>query len=124
DEAAALAALSLAFPDVGVARAALWARATSRRPWTPGEERVLLETYSDRLTEEVPLLRTPSSVHQRARQLGLCKDREVVVRAGRMSAEHPRAVASRFKPGLTPWNKGTHFRAGGRSAETRFKRGN
>jgi hypothetical protein len=33
-------------------------------------------------------------------------------------------VRTRFKPGLTPWNKGTHYVAGGRSAETRFKPGN
>lgn len=28
-----------------------------------------------------------------------------------------------FEKGITPWNKGTHFKAGGRSAETRFKKG-
>lgn len=29
----------------------------------------------------------------------------------------------RFEPGLKPWNKNSHFVAGGRSAETRFKPG-
>jgi hypothetical protein len=28
-----------------------------------------------------------------------------------------------FQPGIVPWNKGTAFKAGGRSAETRFKPG-
>lgn len=28
-----------------------------------------------------------------------------------------------FAPGVKPWNKGTHFTAGGRSAETRFRKG-
>lgn len=32
--------------------------------------------------------------------------------------------AGQFQPGQTPWNKGTHYVAGGRSAETRFKPGN
>jgi hypothetical protein len=32
-------------------------------------------------------------------------------------------IASRIRPGSVPWNKGTHFVAGGRSAETRFKPG-
>ncbi|NRO92861.1 HNH endonuclease [Lactobacillus helveticus] len=28
-----------------------------------------------------------------------------------------------FKKGTTPWNKGKHFKAGGRSVETQFKKG-
>jgi len=32
--------------------------------------------------------------------------------------------AHRFQKGLRPWNKDTHWTAGGRSAETRFKKGN
>ena len=28
-----------------------------------------------------------------------------------------------FKKGLVPWNKGTHYHAGGRSKETQFKKG-
>jgi hypothetical protein len=32
-------------------------------------------------------------------------------------------VASQFKPGLTPWNKGQPYDSGGRSHETRFKPG-
>lgn len=28
-----------------------------------------------------------------------------------------------FVKGMAPWNKGKHFKAGGRSAETRFKKG-
>ena len=36
---------------------------------------------------------------------------------------HPASVASQFKPGHTPWNKGQHYTAGGRSADTRYKAG-
>lgn len=36
---------------------------------------------------------------------------------------HPAMVANQFKVGHAPWNLGTHFVAGGRSAETRFKKG-
>lgn len=36
---------------------------------------------------------------------------------------HPAMLAQQFKPGHTPWNKGTHYTAGGRSADTRFKKG-
>lgn len=36
---------------------------------------------------------------------------------------HPASMASQFKPGHTPWNKGRQFEAGGRSAETRFRPG-
>lgn len=36
---------------------------------------------------------------------------------------NPNIVAHQFKPGQTPWNKGLHYQAGGRSAETRFKVG-
>ena len=32
-------------------------------------------------------------------------------------------VGTRFQKGIVPWNKGTHHVAGGRSAETRFKKG-
>jgi hypothetical protein len=36
--------------------------------------------------------------------------------------DHP-GQATQFQKGQTPWNKGTHYTAGGRSAETRFKPG-
>jgi hypothetical protein len=46
-------------------------------------------------------------------------------KSGRVSRgkQLPSMIATRFQPGLQPWNKGTHFTAGGRSAETRFKPG-
>lgn len=46
-------------------------------------------------------------------------------RAGRITSEASARMAStRFKPGQSPWNKGKHYAAGGRSPLTRFKRGN
>lgn len=48
------------------------------------------------------------------------------VSAGRIQRGRtdPRMLATQFKAGLTPWNKGTHYVAGGRCAETQFKKGN
>lgn len=33
-------------------------------------------------------------------------------------------LTGQFKKGITPWNKGKHYQAGGRCAETQFKKGN
>lgn len=37
--------------------------------------------------------------------------------------QNPASMATQFQPGAAPWNKGTHFLAGGRSVETRFQAG-
>jgi len=79
------------------------------RPWTTTEEATLRELYPTHTRSQIgaALGRSASAVQNRALKLGLKKTDNV----------------GRFGPGNPPWNKGTHWVAGGRSAETRFKPG-
>lgn len=99
------------------------------RPWTAVEIKLLKEIYPDVPAKDLAALlkRELSSVHTKAKKLGLSKsdhfkasDYSGRVQRGR---QDPRMVAHRFKPGIVPWNKGKHTFAGGRSSETRFKKG-
>lgn len=97
--------------------------------WTPVMLQLLQEWYPKYAGEvvagalEIPL----GAVYAKAAKLGLRKSAEFLASdmAGRIQRgkHHPGMIASRFKPGLVPWNKGKHVVAGGRSAETRFKPG-
>lgn len=73
------------------------------------------------------LKRSVSSVHQRADKLGLSKSEEFKEsdKSGRIQRgrSNPEMIATQFKPGLVPWNKGREYHAGGRCAETQFKKG-
>jgi hypothetical protein len=97
------------------------------RPWTFAETYALKGTYADYRTEDIAraLGRSVTQVYAKAKVLGLQKS--AAFRASDLSGrvqrgrQDPRLQATQFQPGLTPWNKGTHFVAGGRSAETRFK---
>lgn len=79
------------------------------RPWTPTEEATLRQLYPTHTRSQIGAVlgRSASAVQNRALKLGLKKTDNV----------------GRFGPGNPPWNKGTHWVAGGRSAETRFKPG-
>jgi hypothetical protein len=87
----------------------------SRGHWTKAELRTLRTLYPDTPTRSIAaaLGRTANSVGQKARLIGVSKSAEF------MASE----FSGRVKPGNVPANKGTHFVAGGRSAETRFKKG-
>lgn len=93
--------------------------------WTPQEEQVLRDRYPHESTVSLAAAmgRTPLAVYNRAYSMGLRKS------AHYMGTQRPgyldgiRGGATRFKPGQVPWNKGTHYIPGGRSAETRFKKG-
>jgi len=67
------------------------------------------------------------AVYQKAHSLGLHKTPAFLSSqsAGRIQRgkQHPSMVANRFKPGMTPWNKGKAFDSGGNSHATRFKPG-
>lgn len=97
--------------------------------WTSMEIELLRDLYPDVPTADVAALLACSArrIYNLAHILGLKKsdafnaaDFSGRIQRGRAD---PRMVATQFKPGFTPWNKGTHFKAGGRSAETRFKKG-
>lgn len=99
------------------------------KPWTEGELSTLRARYPDERAADVAraLGRTVSQVYQAAQRHGLKKSEafkaselSARIRRGKRSA----AMAStQFKKGQVPFNKGTHFHAGGRSVETQFKKG-
>lgn len=100
---------------------------TSRHVWTPGEEAALAEIYPHIPTEWIAevLGLTVQQVYAKANAMGLNKspaylDSDFACRLRR--DDHP-GQATQFRKGQTPWNKGSHYTAGGRSAETRFKPG-
>lgn len=66
-------------------------------------------------------------VYSKAFELGLKKSPAFMAAelSGRIQRgkQHPGMVANQFKPGHQTWNKGMKYVAGGRSAETRFKKG-
>lgn len=100
-----------------------------RRPWTPIELDLLRDLYPDVPCADIAALleRHPGSVYYAATSRGLQKSDEFHASdlSGRIlrGKIDPRMVAGRFKPGMTPWNTGIRYVAGGRSAETRFKPG-
>lgn len=104
-------------------------RYSPRHKWTDAEVRRLRKLYPDlpakKVAEQMAL--RVSQVYQMAARLGLKKSEEFKQSdmSGRIARgkQDPRMIASRFQPGLVPWNKGAHYVAGGRSAETRFKSG-
>ena len=100
----------------------------ARAVWTPERERLLREFYPNVGSAAIAqaLHITANQVYRKARAMGLYKSHAFLSTAasGRMQAGHQQSGKStRFQPGQIPWNRGTHFAAGGRSAETRFKPG-
>lgn len=98
-----------------------------RRYWTAAEVALLAARYADEPTAAIAadLGWDRDRVYRKASVLGLKKSAAYLARVYAEAAA--RAVEAgkmyRFTQGLTPWNKGTHFVAGGRSEETRFKKG-
>lgn len=97
------------------------------RPWTPEQLAGLRSLYPNFEADVVARVigRDKGSVHSKANQLGIKKsaafEEAYRQRQAQRARVDPRVVAGQFKQGLVPWNKGTHFVSGGRSAETRFK---
>lgn len=83
---------------------------TASRPWSAADDDALRRLYTELSASAVArhLGRTRSAVRNRITALGLRKDTN----------------GGRFLPGQQPWNKGIRYTAGGKSAQTRFKKGN
>ena len=101
----------------------------SRFVWTPAHEQSLRNLYPHHTAEIVGKVIgcPPSSIWSKAKRLGIKKSPEFLAsqHSGRIHrGRHSEAMkANQFQPGNAAWNKGTHYAAGGRSAETRFKKG-
>jgi hypothetical protein len=100
----------------------------ARRRWSGEEDAVLRAMYADRRTSELAerLGRSMSSIYVRAAVLGLTKSRAFIASeaSGRLQRADHRGRLTRFTKGHVPWTKGrTGYDAGGRSHETRFKKG-
>ena len=101
----------------------------SRFYWTDEHVNTLRQLYPDYPADIVAKVIgcAVGSVHRTAARLGIRKSD--AFKASDMSGriqrgkQHPAMVASQFKKGLTPWNKGANYMPGGRSVETRFKKG-
>lgn len=98
-----------------------------RRPWSDVELELLTRNYADSRTEDIATVlgRTLQCVYVKAAALGLKKSEAYLAspNACRLRRGGGVGMANRWRKGQTPWNKGTHYVAGGRSAETRFKPG-
>ncbi len=102
--------------------------ARRRIPFGPEEDARLRELFPVNATREVAALlgRTESAVSQRANRIGVGKCPEyLATKAFRFNGSEPQSVASRFKPGQAPPNKGLRRPgyAPGRMAETQFHKG-
>lgn len=95
--------------------------------WQPWQEDFLRQNYANALTVDLAkvLGMAVKRVLAKANAMGLHKSVELIAETARQRTLQPGhgSHATRIKPGQQPWNKGTHYVAGGRSAETRFKPG-
>lgn len=104
-------------------------RTPSKRFWTPAAIERLRRIYPDHTGAETArrLGYSLTSVYNKAAELRLGKSARFLASdlSGRIQRgrKDPRMTATQFKPGLTPWNKGKPFQAGGNSHLTRFRKG-
>lgn len=98
-----------------------------RRYWTEAETALLRELYADTPTHDIAARvgRSVQIIYAKASSMGLVKSEAYLASpdACRLRRGDNVGAKTRFKPGQVSWNKGTHFTAGGRSHETRFKKG-
>lgn len=98
--------------------------------WDDLAVQILRAGYPDMPTAQIAadLKLAASQVYAKASELGLKKSAAFLAsqHSGRIQRANtdPRMTATRFAKGMTPWNKGTSYKAGGRSGETQFRPGN
>lgn len=99
--------------------------AEPRTYWTDAERGQLVAQYPHMKTRIIAAMlgRTVTTVYQQAQRMGLTKSPEFYASPASGRTTGRQGIGSRFTKGLTPWNKGTNWTAGGRSVETQFKPG-
>lgn len=98
----------------------------STKRWSRADLRTIRRLYPNSPTAAIAkrLGRDLGHVYAKAGNLGLHKSPAYLASPAAHRLDGVVGKASRFQPGIVPWNKGKHYVAGGRSAETRFKPGN
>lgn len=100
----------------------------TRKSWTAVDISLLKRLYPDEPTAQVAKLLGVSAeaTYHKAKRLGLKKSAAYLAspESCRLRRGDGTGAGTRFRPGNKPWNKGTHFKAGGRSEEARFQPGN
>lgn len=97
-----------------------------RSMWTAQQDDVLIRLYPDHTAQACAdvLGRPLTGVYRRAKVLGLEKSAAFYASEKSGRDLHNKGSANRFSKGHTTWNKGKKgYDPGGRSAETRFKKG-
>ncbi|NYT64012.1 HNH endonuclease [Alcaligenaceae bacterium] len=96
-----------------------------RRPWTQCEIDTLTKLYPDKAAKAISLVldRSVRSIYSMGKQHSLKKSDTFFASPASGRLDGVRGESGRFKPGLTPWNKGQAHPSRGRSAETQFKKG-
>lgn len=99
----------------------------TRRTWTPEEDAYMRAAYPETPMAQMcdELRRSDRSIYDRARTLGLHRAPHFIaaLHSAQIANFTKGGIATRFRPGMTPWNAGTSYQAGGRSAETQFQPG-
>lgn len=96
----------------------------SGTPWSEADLAALAKHYPDTPNTVLARIfrRSVRSIYAKANELGIYKTEAYLnEHGGRLDGTQ--GASARFQKGQTPWNKGKHFDSGGRSVETRFKKG-